>query len=276
MSVFHVKIYVIFSVYLAAIQHSSLVRIAKGTFILFLGNDFLSFFVRLHTPHPFPYAARPIATITITVAWLFFSSFHFLLSDELVQFLLLLTVSPTHRYYMYFSLVSSDFALFSQPWYIWYSHVHINNVYRNLRAMLTSTFPLRLNIFVFIFFLCHSCAQMDPYNSATYTHTKRLSLNTPKIRYGFEIPEKKTRKFISLISRRRIKFRLVNIRSSGFRGWFRFICQNGEEKKKLRPKVCTQNSLHRNNSKQHQQQQQQPNTNKNYNTWFIVRVNQME
>lgn len=142
---------------------------------------------------------------------------------------------------MYFSLVSSDFALFSQPWYIWYSHVHINNVYRNLRAMLTSTFPLRLNIFVFIFFLCHSCAQMDPYNSATYTHTKRLSLNTPKIRYGFEIPEKKTRKFISLISRRRIKFRLVNIRSSGFRGWFRFICQNGEEKKKN----CDQKFAHK-------------------------------
>lgn len=160
----------------------NLLKIAKGTLIFFSlakKNTFL-FYSGLHIPFHGIYSA--IATITITVAWLvyfffilFLFLFNVLLSGRSCPILLLLTISPIHRNAkICIFLVSSDFALFSQPWYIWYSHVHINNVYRNLRAMLTSTFPLRLNIFVlfsYVLFFFHHFACVRSFTISHHTHT---------------------------------------------------------------------------------------------------------
>lgn len=202
---------------LASIQHFESCEIAKGTVDIFLKRiAFRSYTLTI----PF-HGSVPIATITITenrmvCSLLFFppSSSSFSLSMScyrtgLSNFAVAYSFTesphtrPNRQRYGIF-LVSSDFALFSQPWYIWYSHVHINNVYRNLRAMLTSTFPLRLSIFVLfsaVDFLPHCCRAATTtvavaadlllfersmqYPTISHTHqTERLCLRHthPKIR----------------------------------------------------------------------------------------------
>lgn len=203
------SVWVCVCVRLASIQRFDCCKIAKGTLDILLKRNEKRTYIHTQThKHNIPFHwIGAIATITITVNRLvccllyfpsFFASFSVLLSDErLSNFAVAYSFTESHnenrerkRYGIF--LVSSDFALFSQPWYIWYSHVHINNVYRNLRAMLTSTFPLRLRIFVLfsvgeIFFpsfhWCRWCAIvrererfMQVSHQFTYAQTKRLCL----------------------------------------------------------------------------------------------------
>lgn len=128
-------------------------------------------------------------------------------------------------FYVFYSShrISLCLAARSLPWYICCSHVHINNVYRNLRAMLTSTFPLRLRrifvlFFAFPFFphwLCHQrwwcccfCSSVSCHFHTTFhTPTHALSFSIQKKKNGdTDFQRKKVqrwsswRKFISFIS----------------------------------------------------------------------------